>query len=64
MNSPGSAQTSTTLPFSTMHMHWPSATATTEPLEMTLGLPLVLEPLPVVRFWPLQTSTSTGMDSQ
>ena len=38
--SPGSAQTSTTLPCSTMSMHWPSATAIIEPLVMMFSSPL------------------------
>ena len=54
MNSPGSAHMSTTSPCSTMIMHWPSATAMTEPLVMMLSSALVLEerPFEEVRFDP------------
>ena len=64
VNSPGSAQTSTTFPCSTMIMHCPSATAMPEPLEMMLSFPFVLEDRPLTRFCPLVTSTSLGIDSQ
>ena len=63
-NSPGSAQTSTTLPCSTMIMHCPSATAITEPFEMMLSLPFVLEERAPVRFCPLVTRTSLESASQ
>ena len=63
-NWPGSAQNSTTLPCSTIIMHWPSATAMTEPLEMMLSLPFVLELRPETRFWPLTASTSGDNASQ
>ena len=63
-NWPGSAQNSTTLPCSTIIMHWPSATAMPEPLVMMLSLPRVLEERPLVRFTPFVTSTSFGIDSQ
>ena len=42
--SPGSAQKSTTLPWSTISMHWPSATAITEPSVMTLSSSVRLPP--------------------
>ena len=64
VNSPGSAQTSTTLPCSTIIMHWPSATAMMEPLVMMLSLPLVLLERPEVRFCPFIARMSAGMDSQ
>ena len=64
VNSPGSSETSMILPFCTMSMAWPSLTAITEPLEMTFSSPLVLELRLPVRFWPLQASTSAGIDSQ
>ena len=62
MYSPGSAQTSTTLPCSTIIMHCPSATAMTEPLEMMLSSPL-LDP-PETRLRPLTASTSAPSASQ
>ena len=48
--SPGSAQTSTTLPCSTIIIHCPFATAIPEPLLIMLSLPFVLEDLAPVRF--------------
>ena len=64
VNSPGSAHTSTTLPCSTIIMHWPSATAITEPLVIMLSLPLVLLERPEARFRPLTASTVAGIASQ
>ena len=52
------------LPFCTTSMPWPSLTAMTEPLEMTLSSPRVLELRPPVRLLPLQAKTSAGIDSQ
>ena len=64
VNSPGSAQTSTTLPWSTIIIHCPSATAMPEPLVIMLSLPLVLDERPETRFCPLTTSTSLSIASQ
>ena len=50
VNSPGSAQTSTIFPCSTMIMHCPSATAMPEPFEMMLSFPLVFDERDEVRF--------------
>ena len=63
-NSPGSAQTSTTLPCSTMIMHWPSATAMTLSAVMMLSLALVLLLRPETRLLPLTSRVSAGRDSQ
>ena len=63
-NSPGTAHSSAILPLSTMTMHWPSATATTEPLEMMLSAPRRLEEKPLTFFWPLTTSVLLSMASQ
>ena len=64
MYSPGSAQTSTTLPCSTMSIHCPSAMAIRLPLVMILSSPLVLLERPVTFFLPLTASTSEGIASQ
>ena len=62
--SPGSAQTSTILPCSTMIMHCPSATAMPEPLEIILSLPFVLEERLPIRLTPLVIITFLGIASQ
>lgn len=64
VNSPGSAQNSTTLPCSTIIMHCPSATAIPEPFVMMLSLPFVFDDLPLTRFCPLVTRSSFGIASQ
>ena len=64
MYSPGSLQISTIFPCSTISMHWPSATAITEPLEMMFSSPFVLDERLLVFFLPLTASTSAGRDSQ
>ena len=63
LNSPGSAQSSAIFPLSTMIMHWPSATAITEPLEMMLSLPR-LEERPLTFFLPRTISVSLSRESQ
>ena len=63
-NSPGSAQTSTTAPDSTIIMHWPSLTLTIDPSEMMLASPETFEPRPLARFSPFAASTSAASDSQ
>jgi len=63
-NSPGSAETSTTLPWSTISMHCPSLTATMEPFEMTLSSAFRLPPnRRFMRFAALTASTSASNDS-
>ena len=62
-NSPGSAQSSTILPCSTIIMHCPSATAIMEPLEMMLSLPR-LEERPEPRLYPRAARTFSGRESQ
>ena len=66
MYSPGSAQISTTLPCSTIIMHWPSLTTMTDPFVMILSSPEVLELLPreLVRFCPFAASVSLSRLSQ
>ena len=64
MYSPGWAQISTTLPWSTIIMHCPSLTAMTEPLEITLSLPFLLEPLLEVFLLPFTARILAGMESQ
>ena len=64
VNSPGSAQTSTIWPCSTIIMHCPSATAMTLPLEIILSLPLVLEDREPVRLRPFTTIVSLSIASQ
>lgn len=62
-NSPGSAQISATLPWSTISIHCPSATAMTEPLVITLSFPL-LEDREETFFFPLTARTVSGSASQ
>ena len=63
-NSPGSAQTSTTLPCSTMSIHCPSFTAIIEPFEIILSSPFVLDEREETRFIPFCTSTFSLRESQ
>ena len=63
MYSPGSEQNSTICPWSTIIMHWPSATTMTEPLVMMLSVPLVLEDRPPVDFRPFIIRTLAGISS-
>lgn len=66
MYSPGSLHTSTTLPDSTIIMHWPLLTAILEPLEIILSSPPVLELRlwELVRFCPFIIRMLAGMLSQ
>ena len=64
VNSPGSAQTSTIFPCSTMIMHCPSATAIPDPFEIMLSSPFVFEERPEVRFCPFVIKTSEARASQ
>ena len=62
--SPGTAQSSTTLPCSTIIMHCPSAIAIPEPLVMILSLAFVFDDLLPMRLCPFVTSSSFGIASQ
>ena len=65
-NSPGSPHASTTAPCSTMIMYWPSFTAMTDPSEMMLSSPSVLDERPCadVRLCPFATSVFASSELQ
>ena len=64
LNSPGSAHSSTTFPWSTIIMHCPSATAITEPCVMMLSDPDLFDERPPTRFSAFATSVSASSASQ